>query len=149
MITIKLVSLSTMPIRLMPWKRPLLSLRELCPGRLICVFGCGGDRDEEKRPQMGCIAERHADQVILTNDNPRNEQPLHIIDDIVTGIAHPERVRIEPDRCRAILSAIESADAGDVVLIAGKGHETYQEISGKRTPFSDRQVVRNYLEGKR
>jgi UDP-N-acetylmuramoyl-L-alanyl-D-glutamate--2,6-diaminopimelate ligase len=104
-------------------------------GRLTCVFGCGGDRDPGKRPLMGEAASRIADAVVITSDNPRNEDPVRIIQAIAGG-ARPPYV-IEPDRARAIECAISTATAGDVVLIAGKGHETYQEIAGNRLPFSD------------
>lgn len=126
-------------------EKSLSSLRQQCKGRLICVFGCGGDRDTHKRPEMGRIVEQYADQVIVTSDNPRNEQPESIIQDILAGMRHAERVIVTPDRAEAITCAIDSAVAEDIVLIAGKGHETYQEISGKRYPFSDRQLVRNIL----
>lgn len=127
--------------------KSLSSLREQCKGRLICVFGCGGDRDTHKRPEMGRIVEQYADQVIVTSDNPRNEQAESIIQDILAGMRHAERVIVEPDRAEAITYAINSAVVEDIVLVAGKGHETYQEISGKRYPFSDRQLVRNILGG--
>ena len=114
-------------------------------GRLICVFGCGGNRDRTKRARMGAIAETHADQVILTSDNPRDEDPMEIIKEIMTGVSNTDSIQIQPDRMMAITSAINSANADDIVLIAGKGHETYQEIAGQRFPFSDRQLVRNLL----
>lgn len=103
-------------------------------GHLSCVFGCGGDRDPGKRPQMGAIAEG-ADHVLVTSDNPRSENPLHIIAQIVQGMKKPPQT-IE-DRAAAILLAIKQANKNDVVLLAGKGHEPYQEINGKRLPFSD------------
>ncbi len=108
-------------------------------GRLVAVFGAGGDRDALKRPQMGAIASRLADRVVLTSDNPRSEDPRAIIEAIGTGvtIAH----EVEPDRAQAIASAIGAALPGDVVLIAGKGHETYQEVGGARQPFSDLEVA--------
>ena len=106
---------------------------------LVCVFGCGGDRDKGKRPEMGRIAATLADRVVVTNDNPRGEAPADIADAIVHGIrqAGATRYRVELDRAAAIRDAIASATMGDVVLIAGKGHETYQETGGVRTPFSD------------
>jgi len=106
---------------------------------LICVFGCGGDRDTGKRPQMGQIAATLADRVIVTNDNPRGEDPAAISAAIVEGIRHTNarHYRVEHDRARAIRDAIAAARPGDVVLVAGKGHETYQEAHGVRTPFSD------------
>jgi len=103
-------------------------------GQLSVVFGCGGDRDPGKRPQMGEVAERLADRAIVTSDNPRSEQPLAIIDAIVAGMSRPE---IEADRARAIQRAVLEATSADVILLAGKGHEPYQEISGVRHPFSD------------
>ena len=115
----------------------LRALRAHCRGRLWCVFGCGGDRDAGKRPQMGKVAERHSDQVVLTSDNPRSERPMAIIDDILGGLTHPEKTVVIEDRAAAIAWAIDAADTHDVVLIAGKGHETYQEASGKRIAFSD------------
>lgn len=106
-------------------------------GRLICVFGCGGGRDASKRPVMGKVAAEHADHVILTNDNPRTEKPESIVDQIAAGM--PSRPEVELDRARAILSAIWSADDKDVVLLAGKGHETTQEFSDTKLPFDDRE----------
>jgi len=104
-------------------------------GRLAAVFGAGGDRDVAKRPRMGAIAARLADHVIVTSDNPRSEDPLAIIAAVSAGIA--EIHETEPDRARAIEKAVSEAAPADVVLIAGKGHENYQEIAGKRLPFSD------------
>ncbi len=123
-------------------QKALESLRDLLSpaARLHCVFGAGGDRDPGKRPFMGEIATRLADQTIVTSDNPRSENPRSIINDIIAG-AHAS-YRIEPDRAVAIRQAIESAGANDVVLIAGKGHESYQEIQGERLPFSDVAVAR-------
>jgi UDP-N-acetylmuramoyl-L-alanyl-D-glutamate--2,6-diaminopimelate ligase len=115
----------------------LRALRTHCRGRLWCVFGCGGDRDAGKRPQMGKAAECHSSHVVITSDNPRSEPPMAIIDDILGGLAHPEKAVVIEDRAAAIAWAIDAADADDVVLIAGKGHETYQETNGKRVAFSD------------
>ena len=112
-------------------------------GRVICVFGCGGNRDRGKRPLMGRAAENLADQVIVTSDNPRHEDPLAIIADISAGMS--ARPRIEPDRARAIFEAVGAAGGGDVVLIAGKGHEAYQEIGEARIPFDDAEVARRAL----
>jgi len=112
-------------------------------GRLICVFGCGGDRDRGKRPQMGEAASRHADFVWLTSDNPRGEDPRAIIDAIRPGVSVPHELRV--DRREAIAAAIAAARAGDVVLLAGKGHEPYQEIAGRRLPFSDADEARAAL----
>ncbi|MGZ5101650.1 MAG: UDP-N-acetylmuramoyl-L-alanyl-D-glutamate--2,6-diaminopimelate ligase [Usitatibacter sp.] len=108
--------------------------------RLVCVFGCGGDRDAGKRPLMGAKAAGLADQVIVTSDNPRNEDPHTIIEQIMSGIPRRRAEAIE-DRQVAIFSAVHHARAGDVVLLAGKGHETYQEIAGVRHPFNDREVA--------
>jgi len=128
----------------------LATLREIVSGgRLICVFGCGGNRDKGKRPLMGQAAVQGADEVWVTSDNPRNEDPRHIIDDILAGTRgfksdHP--VHVEPDRARAIFEAIGGAHQGDVVLVAGKGHEDYQELAGERLPFSDVVVANKALE---
>ncbi len=124
----------------------LASLGEDCEGRLICVFGCGGDRDRDKRALMGEVAARHATDVILTDDNPRSEDGDEIIAAIVSGMADFTAVSIERNRSRAIELALDKARPADVVVIAGKGHETTQEIAGKRYPFSDRQQVRVLLE---
>ncbi len=124
----------------------LASLREHTRGRLVCVFGCGGDRDRGKRPLMGAIAERLADEVIVTDDNPRTELPQQIIDDICAGITRRHgNPRVLRDRTEAIAQAIGSATTGDVVVIAGKGHENYQQIGTTRFPYSDRAAVRAIL----
>jgi UDP-N-acetylmuramoyl-L-alanyl-D-glutamate--2,6-diaminopimelate ligase len=121
----------------------LVEARSLGEGRLVCVFGCGGDRDRGKRPLMGEIAARLADAVIVTSDNPRSEDPLAIIDEILAGAG--EDVEIEPDRALAIRRAIELAGPGDVVVIAGKGHELGQELADRMIPFDDRDVAREAL----
>lgn len=126
----------------------LESLRAHARGRLICVFGCGGERDAGKRPQMAAIAERAADRVIVTDDNPRGEDGAAIVADILAGFARPQAVRIERDRAAAIARAIAEAAAEDVVLIAGKGHETYQEIAGIRHPFDDADLAQRGLEAR-
>ncbi len=110
-------------------------------GRLHCVFGCGGDRDAGKRPQMGAIAEELADAVVLTNDNPRTEDPGAILSQIAGGMRFPESAVVIPDRAEAIRHALSEAEPGDVVVIAGKGHEDYQIVGQERRPFSDRAVV--------
>ena len=115
----------------------LLALRPHCHGRLSCLFGCGGDRDAGKRPQMGAAAERHADCIVVTNDNPRSEDPRKIIDELVAGLSRPECATIIEDRAAAIAWVIEQAADDDVILLAGKGHEEYQEAGGVRAPFSD------------
>ncbi|UTW46711.1 UDP-N-acetylmuramoyl-L-alanyl-D-glutamate--2,6-diaminopimelate ligase [bacterium SCSIO 12696] len=118
-------------------EQALSGLRTHCCGRLWCVFGCGGDRDSGKRPQMGEVAARLADCPVVTSDNPRSENPDQIILDILAGMPESQAVRVAPDRAAAIREAIACADDEDCVLIAGKGHETYQEVQGKRLPFSD------------
>ncbi len=110
-------------------------------GQLWCVFGCGGDRDRGKRPLMGKVAEREANQVIVTDDNPRTEDHLLIVEDILAGCDEPQKIRVELDRKLAITYAINHAGPSDIVLIAGKGHESYQEINHVRYPFSDSAVV--------
>lgn len=131
----------------------LRALREHCNARLWCVFGCGGDRDEGKRPQMGAVAESLADLIVLTDDNPRNEDGGAIIEGILKGLkqANPQsgRLFVERDRAAAIRYAIQSAGENDIVLVAGKGHETYQESLGVRRPFSDAAAVRAALEARR
>ncbi|HET6552892.1 MAG TPA: UDP-N-acetylmuramoyl-L-alanyl-D-glutamate--2,6-diaminopimelate ligase [Dyella sp.] len=127
-------------------EQALKALRAHCEGRLICVFGCGGDRDAGKRPQMGEIAERLADAIIITDDNPRTEDGDVIVADIVAGLRHPAMATVERDRAAAIQHALASAKAGDVVLIAGKGHETYQEGATGKRPFDDLAVARQALE---
>ena len=115
----------------------LRALRAHCKGSLWCVFGCGGDRDAGKRPQMGKLAERRADHIVITSDNPRREAPTDIIDDIVAGLRNPELATVIEDRATAIAWAIAQAAAADVVLIAGKGHEDYQLVGDERRDFSD------------
>src|SRR5438874_1750482 len=121
----------------------LRTARELTGGRVICVFGCGGDRDRGKRPLMGRIASELADVAIVTSDNPRSEDPQAIIDEIVAGVTTD--VEVEPDRAAAIERAISVADEGDVVLIAGKGHEQGQEFADRTISFDDREVARDVL----
>ncbi len=125
----------------------LRTARELTSGRLVCVFGCGGDRDRGKRPLMGRIAAELADVAIVTSDNPRSEDPLAIIEEIAAGM--PSEPEIEPDRRRAIERAVELAAPGDVVVIAGKGHERGQEIAGRMLPFDDREVAGEALRALR
>jgi UDP-N-acetylmuramoyl-L-alanyl-D-glutamate--2,6-diaminopimelate ligase len=122
-------------------EKALLAVRKHCEGRLFCVFGCGGDRDKGKRPLMGAIAERLADRIIVTDDNPRTEDGDAIVADIVNGLTAPESALIERDRARAIGVAIADAQPGDAVLIAGKGHEDYQIVGVERRYFSDRDVA--------
>ncbi|MDH3337960.1 MAG: UDP-N-acetylmuramoyl-L-alanyl-D-glutamate--2,6-diaminopimelate ligase [Gammaproteobacteria bacterium] len=130
----------------------LRALKAHGKGTLWCVFGCGGDRDAGKRPQMGKIAERRADRIVVTSDNPRYEEPAEIIAGIVTGLNKPERATIIEDRSAAIAWAISQAGADDVVLIAGKGHENYQLVGAERRDFSDFAVaqanLKKYAEAK-
>ncbi len=121
----------------------LAALQPETAGLLWVVFGCGGDRDPGKRSLMGGAAQRWADRMVVTSDNPRGESPEAIIDDIVQGCQ--AGVEVEPDRAAAIRYALGAARAGDTLLIAGKGHEDYQEVKGQRLPFSDRQVVEELL----
>ncbi len=114
-------------------------------GQLWCVFGCGGDRDPHKRPLMGAAAARHAEQIVLTSDNPRSEAPAAIAEQVRPGLAGHSAVQVELDRAQAIALALGRAGARDVVLVAGKGHEDYQETAGVRQPFSDRQQVAQAL----
>ena len=125
-------------------EQTLRALRQHCTGRLWCVFGCGGDRDRAKRPLMGRIAWEHADELLITSDNPRSEDPAAIIAEIATGLPQ-HGAACEPDRAAAIRRAIAAARPGDCVLIAGKGHEDYQEVNGVRTPFSDAGIARAAL----
>lgn len=127
-------------------EKVLQALRPHAQGRLRCLFGCGGDRDGGKRPLMAAVAERLADTVMVTDDNPRGEDPEAIQRDVRSGFLAPESVAFVPLRARAIAQLIGSSRAGDVVLLAGKGHEDYQEIKGQRLPFSDIQEARKALD---
>ncbi|GAA4999207.1 UDP-N-acetylmuramoyl-L-alanyl-D-glutamate--2,6-diaminopimelate ligase [Pseudoluteimonas lycopersici] len=127
-------------------EQALSSLRAHAHGRLLCVFGCGGERDAGKRPQMAAIAERLADGVIVTDDNPRGEDGDAIVADILRGFADASRVIVERDRARAIGLAVDAANADDIVLVAGKGHEPYQEVAGVRHPFDDTAIAKAALE---
>lgn len=126
--------------------KALLASRNHCKGKLICVFGCGGDRDKGKRVEMGKIAAKGADIVVITDDNPRTEPSGSIIQDILMGIEDRRSVTIESQRRVAIEMAIGQANAADWVLIAGKGHETYQEIMGKKISYSDYEVVSDLMK---
>ena len=128
-------------------RHALVAVRAHAQGRVFCVFGCGGARDVGKRPEMGRIAEIVADQVYLTSDNPRDESPDAIAHDILQGMAEPDAVVVELDRESAIQLAIEAASPGDVVLVAGKGRERFQEIQGERLPIDDYVTVENILSG--
>ena len=129
----------------------LSTLKPLCKARLIVVFGCGGDRDKTKRPRMAKVVEKYADMAIVTSDNPRTENPDDIISQIVAGFKDPgsPKIKIEPDRKKAIALAIESAKKNDVVIIAGKGHENYQIIGKQKFPFSDQQIALDLLKTKK
>lgn len=121
--------------------------RAHCEGKLRVVFGCGGDRDASKRPVMGRIAAEEADEVILTDDNPRTEDPARIVADILAGIEERSAVRVEHSRAEAIRCALSASRPGDVVLIAGKGHEDYQIYGTERRPFCDQSIVRAHFGG--
>jgi len=126
-------------------ERALEAVLAFRPARVLCVFGCGGDRDKGKRPLMGAVAARLADQVILTSDNPRSEDPLAILREIEAGVRGAVNVRTIPDRAEAIAALIDAAAPRDALLIAGKGHETYQILGSKTVPFDDREVARAAL----
>ena len=123
----------------------LAACRPFCSGRLICVFGCGGDRDRGKRPQMAAIAARLADRVVVTSDNPRTEDPQRILDDVVAGIPAGTDLVVEGDRAAAIAAGIAAAATGDLVLIAGKGHEDYQILGTTKIHFDDREEAQKAL----
>ena len=122
----------------------LQSVRAIADGKLIVVFGCGGDRDRRKRPEMARVAEKYADRIIVTSDNPRTENQLQISNDIIAGFSHEKYTVIE-DRRQAIEVAVSLAQKGDVVVVAGKGHETCQIVGNKTLPFDDRKVLRQVL----
>ena len=124
----------------------LSAIRAHLHGKLVCVFGCGGNRDKGKRPQMARAAELLADDIFITSDNPRNESVSRIIEDVVAGFESPSKATIEPDRAIAIQKAIARCHAGDIVLVAGKGVETWQEINGQKIPFSDENTILDALE---
>jgi UDP-N-acetylmuramoyl-L-alanyl-D-glutamate--2,6-diaminopimelate ligase len=126
-------------------ERLLAGVREMRTGKIICVFGCGGDRDRGKRPEMARIAAGLADFVIITSDNPRTEDPLKIIRDILEGMPKGAAYEVIPDRAEAIRRAAARSAEGDVIVVAGKGHEDYQIIGETRTRFDDREVVRQAL----
>ena len=130
--------------------KALRAARMHCRGRLHVVFGCGGDRDVGKRPLMGTIAAELADDIVLTDDNPRTEDPRRIVADIIAGVrsspaARATSVRVEHDRTRAITSTLSVSAAGDAVVIAGKGHESYQVYGSERRPFSDQAVIQSHF----
>jgi UDP-N-acetylmuramoyl-L-alanyl-D-glutamate--2,6-diaminopimelate ligase len=125
--------------------RLLTDMRDLTSKRVISVFGCGGDRDQGKRPEMGRIGAELSDLVIITSDNPRTEDPQKIIDDIVSGLPEGSSYEVEPDRERAIEKAIQASDEGDLIVVAGKGHEDYQILGTRKIHFDDREIVRKLL----
>ncbi|MBV8620429.1 MAG: UDP-N-acetylmuramoyl-L-alanyl-D-glutamate--2,6-diaminopimelate ligase [Curvibacter sp.] len=125
--------------------RALQPLAQARGGRLWCLFGCGGDRDATKRPLMAAVAERHADAVMVTSDNPRFEKPEHIISQILLGLSHRSCVQVQADRAVAIREVLAQAAPADVVLVAGKGHEAYQEVAGVKHPFSDQKIIEEAL----
>ncbi len=125
--------------------RPLAQQRG---GQLWCVFGCGGDRDATKRPLMAAVAEKGADRVVVTSDNPRSEKPEAIISQILLGLSHDRSVEVQADRARAIAGTVAAAAPADVILLAGKGHEDYQEVAGVKHPFDDRVHARLALEAR-
>jgi UDP-N-acetylmuramoyl-L-alanyl-D-glutamate--2,6-diaminopimelate ligase len=127
----------------------LAACRPFTAGRLICVFGCGGDRDRSKRPQMGAIAAELADQLVVTSDNPRTEDPQQILADVVGGIPAGCCMAVEGDRATAIATAIAAAAPGDLILIAGKGHEDYQILGTTKIHFDDREEAEKALRTRR
>jgi UDP-N-acetylmuramoyl-L-alanyl-D-glutamate--2,6-diaminopimelate ligase len=128
-------------------QKVLQALKPVCKGKLIAVFGCGGDRDKTKRPRMAAVTEELADDIIVTSDNPRTEDPLKIIEDIIDGFKNPDaqNITVEPDRKTAIKLSIEKAQANDIVLIAGKGHETYQIIGKQKFDFNDKTLAQEFI----
>lgn len=127
-------------------EKVLSNLKAICKGKLVCVFGCGGDRDQGKRELMAQAAEAYADHIIITNDNPRTEAPENIAKDILKGLSDTTSYQVELDRTIAIQTACENVEVDDIVLIAGKGHENYQIIGQQKFPFSDRECVKRFIE---
>ncbi len=123
----------------------LSSLRPFCKGRLIALFGCGGDRERAKRPEMGRIATQLADFVIITSDNPRNEPSMRIISDILQGVGQAKNYKVLENRAQAVRYTIDIAKKDDIIVLLGKGHEQYQEIMGRKLPLDEREILRNYL----
>lgn len=128
-------------------EQALQALRVHCTGKLWCVFGCGGDRDKGKRPLMAKAAEQYADNIMVTSDNARSESPESIIDDIIAGLSKPEKALVQIDRVEAIKQVAALAKPGDIVLLAGKGHETYQEIAGERHHYDERVLAHSLMAG--
>ena len=129
-------------------EQALKALRGHCEGQLWCLFGCGGDRDKGKRPLMAQAAEAYADKVMVTSDNARSESPEVIIEEILAGLSAPERALTQVNREKAIRQVVALAKPGDLVLLAGKGHETYQEIAGERLDYDERALAKS-LAGER
>jgi UDP-N-acetylmuramoyl-L-alanyl-D-glutamate--2,6-diaminopimelate ligase len=129
-------------------EKTLLATKQHCKGKLYCVFGCGGDRDTGKRSLMGEIAEQLADCVILTDDNVRSEDPKQIVTEILAGCRNPDVIEIEHDRKLAIQLAANKSTDGDIILVAGKGHEQYQIIGTQTLPYDERQFVSRFQKGK-
>jgi UDP-N-acetylmuramoyl-L-alanyl-D-glutamate--2,6-diaminopimelate ligase len=127
-------------------RQVLTALRSHLHGQLVCVFGCGGDRDSGKRPMMARVAESLADRIVMTTDNPRNEDPAGILEDMLAGLDQPGQARVIEDRAAAIRQAVLECGSGDIVLVAGKGHEAWQETKGQKIPFSDEATVSAALE---
>ena len=128
----------------------LQAAKTYTPGKVICVFGCGGDRDTEKRPRMGEVAGRLADYTVVTTDNPRTEKPEDIIAEIEEGISKTKgKYEVVVDRKEAIEKAIKLTNKRDLLILAGKGHETTQEINGKKYPFDEREIVKEILGEKK
>ncbi|MGV3345388.1 UDP-N-acetylmuramoyl-L-alanyl-D-glutamate--2,6-diaminopimelate ligase [Enterobacteriaceae bacterium LUAb1] len=126
-------------------EKALEAARLHCKGKLWCVFGCGGDRDKGKRPLMGAVAEQFADRVVITDDNPRSEDPAAIVADILTGLLDPGKVRVVVDRAQAVANVVIQAEPDDLILVAGKGHEDYQLVGRYRLDYSDRATVARLL----
>ncbi|MEG2829233.1 MAG: cyanophycin synthetase, partial [Edwardsiella sp. (in: enterobacteria)] len=126
-------------------EKALLAARLHCQGQLWCLFGCGGDRDTGKRPLMGAIAEQYADRVVVTDDNPRSEEPRAIINEILSGMLDPGLAMAIPGRAEAVTAAVMQAAPQDVILVAGKGHEDYQLVGNRRLDYSDRVTVARLL----
>ena len=123
------------------FERAIATIKSITPGRLVVLFGCGGDRDRDKRPVMASITAKFADLVVITDDNPRTEDPKQILDDVEQGLGQAERLRI-PDREQGIHQAVSLLQPGDCLLLLGKGHETYQIYGTEKTPFDERSIVR-------
>jgi len=130
-------------------EQALNALRRHCAGDLWCVFGCGGDRDKGKRPLMGQAAEQYADRIMVTSDNARSEDPAQIITDIIQGLTLSQQALTQVDRIAAIKEVVALAKPGDVILLAGKGHETYQEAAGVRHDYDERALARQLSEQSR